>query len=541
MATDQEIRDSGLKYLPQQKYLQNPYELPVEEEVTESFGIPNTNAFNNSGGNDFSVYNPDPNSIVNRDYRPNYDYRRFSEYDSDPSTKDIKQMDINQNYFYGPPPSKLQSLMSMVPGAGIARFLTNAIAPYTPVNRRSIMENELGRKGVMVNDIGQIVQGGGAYDTAGNVMAGYNPTKMTAATFDKRIANIQKTLDKKYGSKNYKGDKTKLDERVEALKEAKKKFLDIGDESDEIYNFEKKQKIIQREKTALGRSMNQRDRKSLAEQQINPDGPSSSRRGTPGGSADNFNNGMNYDNSRGDFRNADGSNVNQNFSTTAGVSNYDPSVLYADGGRVGYFFGGRARLQGGGGADMGAEDKAEERSSKGYGAAPDTGSKSGTNDYSSFEQNVNHQRAMRDNQREKPSTLDNVMNLGSEVNYLKNLYKMDPIGLGIGFGVNKLRTYIKNKNLPEEDKLSYNTNPLPTDNYFTEVQQKDLDASKMRGFKKQDYNSYLDQMNMLNDGTKVTPYEFQGLQDGSITTTGAFTAANGGRAMFKNGGLASIL
>jgi hypothetical protein len=46
---------------------------------------------------------------------------------------------------------------------------------------------------------------------------------------------------------------------------------------------------------------------------------------------------------------------------------------------------------------------------------------------------------------------------------------------------------------------------------------------------------------MLNDGTKVTPYEFQGLQDGSITTTGTFTAANGGRAMFKNGGLASIL
>ena len=28
---------------------------------------------------------------------------------------------------------------------------------------------------------------------------------------------------------------------------------------------------------------------------------------------------------------------------------------------------------------MGAEDKAEERASKGYGTAPDTGSKSGTN------------------------------------------------------------------------------------------------------------------------------------------------------------------
>ena len=29
MATDQEIRDAGFKYIPQQKYLQNPFELPT--------------------------------------------------------------------------------------------------------------------------------------------------------------------------------------------------------------------------------------------------------------------------------------------------------------------------------------------------------------------------------------------------------------------------------------------------------------------------------------------------------------------------------
>ena len=81
---------------------------------------------------------------------------------------------------------------------------------------------------------------------------------------------------------------------------------------------------------------------------------------------------------------------------------------------------------------------------------------------------------------------------------------------------------------------------MPTNNYFAEVQKKDLDASKMTGFKQQDYPSYKNQMDMFG-GTKVTPYEFKGLQDGTITTTGTFTAANGGRAMFKNGGLASIL
>jgi len=134
-----------------------------------------------------------------------------------------------------------------------------------------------------------------------------------------------------------------------------------------------------------------------------------------------------------------------------------------------------------------------------------------------------------------------VMNLGSELSYINNLKNLNVPGIALNFGVNRFRNYMKNKNLPEEDKLSYNTNNLPTNNYFAEVQQKDLDASKMRGFKKQDYPSYKNQMDMLNGGTKVSPYEFKGLQDGSITTTGTFTAANGGRAMFKNGGLASIL
>ena len=55
MATDQEIRDAGFKYIPQQKYLQNPYNLPiapVPPPVSE--GIVNTNAFANSGGNNFN-------------------------------------------------------------------------------------------------------------------------------------------------------------------------------------------------------------------------------------------------------------------------------------------------------------------------------------------------------------------------------------------------------------------------------------------------------------------------------------------------------
>ena len=56
MATDAEIRAKGFLYIPKQKYLQNPFNLPIAPvPPPASGGIVNTNAFNNnSGGNDFN-------------------------------------------------------------------------------------------------------------------------------------------------------------------------------------------------------------------------------------------------------------------------------------------------------------------------------------------------------------------------------------------------------------------------------------------------------------------------------------------------------
>ena len=53
MATDAEIRARGINFLSPQRYLQNPYQLPTEEEETAPVqgGITNTNSFTNSGGN----------------------------------------------------------------------------------------------------------------------------------------------------------------------------------------------------------------------------------------------------------------------------------------------------------------------------------------------------------------------------------------------------------------------------------------------------------------------------------------------------------
>ena len=82
MATDAEIRAAGSLYIPQQKYLQSPYQFnkPVVEEIEESeapsFGIPNTNAFTNSGENNFN------RSFSNNPYTAQTGYKtnRVSDY-----------------------------------------------------------------------------------------------------------------------------------------------------------------------------------------------------------------------------------------------------------------------------------------------------------------------------------------------------------------------------------------------------------------------------------------------------------------------------
>ena len=78
-AADQELYKK-YKFLPQEQYrlgLNLPTD-PVTDPVANQ-GIVNTNAFTNSGGGDgFSVYNPDPNSIVNKEYDP-YPYRNAAE------------------------------------------------------------------------------------------------------------------------------------------------------------------------------------------------------------------------------------------------------------------------------------------------------------------------------------------------------------------------------------------------------------------------------------------------------------------------------
>ena len=117
-------------------------------------------------------------------------------------TEARKQMDMNPDYYYGPPKTGLEQLASkainFIPGIGtvsrIAGFLSNKL----PINERAILENQLRGQGVLTDNIGRIVAQQGQYNTPEGIMAGYNAAMMNEGTFDKRTENIRETLSDKY-------------------------------------------------------------------------------------------------------------------------------------------------------------------------------------------------------------------------------------------------------------------------------------------------------------------------------------------------------
>jgi|TARA_R110000824_G_scaffold184_1_gene856 hypothetical protein len=194
MATDQEIRDAGFKYIPQQKYLLNPFTLPTTDDDGDN--TPSANVGGNPEG--FSVYNPDPNRTRNQS---NYNERPYKSlvYNNafpmmgDPMANQATgalNADGLMSYAGDRPleglPGAVSSYMkNSLPGRLIGKVV-GGIEKLLPVNRRAIYENELLGQGIRLDDIGRIVSDGGNINTAENIMAGYNANKVTAETFQKR-------------------------------------------------------------------------------------------------------------------------------------------------------------------------------------------------------------------------------------------------------------------------------------------------------------------------------------------------------------------
>ena len=330
--TDQEIRDEGLKFMPQQKYLQKPFELPTKK--TEEKGITNTNAFNNSGGNDFSVYNPNPNSIVNRNYDP-YRFRQAEspiDQGSDPS------------YFNAPEKSKFQEMLSkgvgFIPGVGMAKKGLDALGNMLPINRRAIFENELSGQGIMVNDIGQIVSDGGNINEAdgSNIMAGYNASKVDKDTFKKRRLTIEQNM------KDPAQKKAKLD----ALAEAEARMLGTATtQTNKIFDFEEEEKNKKKKTGNVITRFLTKKKDTTSDNDV----------ATTGSTTNNSGGGFTYDtNTTGQAKTSKGGTYTPSVTPQDAQTNQESRRgQYFFGGRVNYKAGGRINFRGGG-MDMGNEE-----------------------------------------------------------------------------------------------------------------------------------------------------------------------------------------
>ena len=407
-AADQKLYEQ-YKFLPQEQYrlgLNLPTSDPTNDPVVDE-GIVNTNAFNNSG-NDFSVYNPDPNTISNSNYNED-PYKSYLYKDRFPMMGDpvanqatgALNADGTMSYPGDKPQSKFQEMLSQginFSPLGIAKKGLDYLGNMLPVNRRAIMENQLSGQGIMVNDIGQIVSDGGNINTAENIMAGYNASKIDADTFQKRRTMIEDNL--KAGK--YK-DPKKMQEKLNAINAAEERILGTATtQTNKIFDFEEEEKKKKKKDNIISRFFK---KKKAADAKTTTGGTTGTTGTTTGGttgtttgggttagssgpaggasSGGNYSGGPTYSGmgsigSGGNGGNGGNSNTGggasySNTATTGAKDGY--SYGLKKGGRAGYFFGGRVNYKTGGrinfrggGADMGATDRAQERADRGYGS-----------------------------------------------------------------------------------------------------------------------------------------------------------------------------
>ncbi len=150
MATDQEIRDAGFKYVPQQKYLLNPFELPEDKEPVTNSGIVATNAFTNMGeGSGGALQVGDP--MMNFDNYYNYTGNKYMMNQDRPNLDSYS--DNAQKTFLNMPSYRQQELTGPDMGEYIASGTNIPLEQTMAGNIQSKIE---GAKGGIKNLIGMI-------------------------------------------------------------------------------------------------------------------------------------------------------------------------------------------------------------------------------------------------------------------------------------------------------------------------------------------------------------------------------------------------
>ena len=333
---DQDIYKTN-KFMPQSRFLfDTPTNIPVEEKekVTESFGIPNTNAFTNSGGGGGNNFSNSP-------------------YTAQPSGSFVTNRTSYGDYLPGtrPEPSKFQPAMDLIgKGIGMAipggNFLMGMAKQNSRENKLNAYDNAF--IDMQLANQEQSVHGGG--NLTNQDRYGYN--KVSA------FGNYADLVSKNAAKANAKNTEDLTDfDRYYQEKEKERK--DKEDEEDVIGGDIKDQidfnNFVRQRITA--NNIRKGIKKGTIDEGFNIHGDGN----ITGGGGEGFGGYANvgaYDKANqatydriSDMHSGGGGGSSGGF-TNPGKGSYGPHM--ATGGRAGYFFGGRVNYKVGGRTDAGA-------------------------------------------------------------------------------------------------------------------------------------------------------------------------------------------
>jgi len=544
---DQAIYNSGMSFVPQEKYRLG-YTAPTVEEqkIEQTFGIPATNAFTNSGdggggsgGNAFgygtAIKPGDPSVLTSGPYQGQSGYSNSLNY-SGGLPGNVSQKGPGRHFEYDNTGAFYKDY-SLTPRREVPGLL-RAGAAFVPFGNFALnqIENKMNPEGPFTKDDNPY---GGNYGIAGLSNAqkeAYNSLAAAGGLFEgpsgmKTITGKNFNLsDKQFG--NYMDKQRDIYNDFAAMTE---------EELAELTPFEKLQ---YKEASALHKDKIEAADKAYKEQQIADEKEMAANPNNPDGKPAAYN----YAG-----RVSSGGTHTSTISEKDSQSNIDDARgRRADGGRVGYFFGGRVNykaggrigFQGGGGQIGGTADM-----SGGYNPGPgDTGGEGGTNpsDGSDTQFGGGNNSGASDNppvtvvNNPPPTVYDNGIQVIRDQSKLGFNY---PTGLTKNLGIGQLTAILDaRKSLEDEDlegKVQFDSSigPVNTTTAYDTTTGPEFNAS----YTNNNFNANLNSKTGLgvNYSKDIGPGTFT--VGGGIDPYGNYNTETKYGISFANGGLASIL
>ena len=593
MATDQEIRDSGLLYVPKQKYLQDPFNLstPPPSPPPASGGIVNTNAFNNTGNDDF---NPAGNAFGYGSPVSEVNVRTFNPQSNDPTEKIANAQTMYNKAFQDindPRPSakglnaRTQTLTQTRPSQEVMDYYGEQImnnkeqygaqgqynSPYDDTvdlgykgrdTSTSIQRNR-GTLGKAIDFVTDFIPGVGAVKRGAKFIKGMlpdNPNGPGGGTYgigglsdDKKAAynalagqgylfdgeqGFKTLTGKNFQATNYVPNQLEMYEKLKDKKELtgfeKKQLL----EASAIYKATQAQKQKQKEEFNKPGGTGEQVKKIQEGIDNTPYNQDANIAGGGGGNT------ATHDYGTGQGQQTAQEAAHDNDSNTGSAQGHNQH--YARGGRAGYFFGGRVNYKAGGrisfqggGSDASSDDFGTSTSAPGPG---DTGGEGGNNPSDGSDTQFDGGNNNSGNDNNPPVTF-----YDNGVKVVKNRSKLGfdyPTGLTKNLSIGQLTAILDaQKSLKEEDlegKIQYDSSigPINTTTTYDTTTGPEFNASYTNNNLNANYNTKTG-IN-VNYSKDIGPGTFTA--GGSYDPiTGEYSAEGKYGISFANGGLASIL